>query len=110
MRVVEGDDGVRGQQRRDRLAGDPNIEVVVVRHPDAGTNVSVFENGREVTSERGIFITVIDPGRGWSERTWAAARAVDENAASAEAKSVVTRAYDRYADSAFMTADEDDDE
>ncbi len=50
----------------DRPAMVPRIEVLVVRDPDADTEVAVWVDGEpaEVTVE------VVDPGWGWGQRAW----------------------------------------
>ncbi len=81
-------------------------EVVVVRHPDSGTEVLVFEDGREVTHERGVFVTVIDPGLGHELHDWRKARRLALATASPAAAQSITGGFVRYDASEFITTDE----
>lgn len=80
------------------------IEVVVVRHPDAGTDVSVFVDGVEVRA----LVTTVDPGAGFSAASWAALGRVALDGHCTAAEGVLTRAFARYADSALLSDDNDD--
>ncbi len=82
------------------------IEIVVVRDPDAGTGVQVFLAGKEVTADKAVTVTVIDPGSGWSREDWNQAREDAVTGASPAAAAALAEGYDGFADSQFISDEE----
>lgn len=82
-----------------------NFEVVVVRDPDAGTEVLVFVDGRQVAGER-VSVTTVDPGAGFELHEWRAAGESMASVASSAAGSAISAAFARFDDSSFITTDD----
>lgn len=93
------------QQRRNRA----RVEVVVVNTPDDGPRVHVWLDGVGLTvSPRGdAIVDVIDPGRRWTRAQWADARTDALALLCPAAATRATAEYDSWADSSFITEDED---
>lgn len=84
------------------------IEVVVTRHPDAGTDVVVFVNGKRVSAGPDFLaVAVVDPGAGYSAPEWSDLRDEAATGLSPAAGDCVESAYGSYAGSSHTTLEND---
>ena len=77
------------------------LEMLVVRDPDADTEVDLWLNGEPVTVDRAVDV---DPGRGYLREDWEESKQFfgqDPNLSEAFARAVVS-AYETYADNQYI--------
>lgn len=77
------------------------LEMLVVRDPDADTEVDLWLNGEPTTVDRAVDV---DPGRGYTREDWEDSKqffSQDRNLSEAFARAVVA-AYDAYADNEYV--------
>ncbi len=73
-----------------------DIEVVAVRDPSGGIDITVFDGGRNVTNMRGVRVYVIDPDTDQTPESWNALRDEALATASADAAAHVRKHFDRF--------------
>lgn len=81
----------------------PRVEVLVSRHPDAGTDIEVFIDGARVENPE---VTVVDPGCGWDREDWDESAAEALAAASPAAAELLTGWYGSAGESPYITGGE----
>lgn len=83
----------------DLPAQSHRVDVLVIRDPDADTDVSVYLDGQPASAA----CVTVDPGKGWTTKGWAAAKAEAVRSAHPELAQAVSDAYDSYSHSEWIT-------
>jgi hypothetical protein len=84
------------------MTNDREIDIIVQRHPDADTDVNVFIDGEVADNLPNVNVVVIDPGKGWTEYEWSAARDADAAAVHPNVTEIVREAYDAQLGSPYI--------